>query len=47
MPTDLGTTMKGYIDLAHYKKSVGDLILDKLLTHPNSQKLQTTILAIS
>jgi hypothetical protein len=40
--TDLGTTMKGYIDLAHYKKSVGDLILDKLLTHPNSQKITNT-----
>ncbi len=39
LSTDLGKTMQGYIDVSHYKKSVGDVILDKLLTHPNSQKI--------
>ena len=39
LSTDIGKTMQGYIDVAHYKKSVGDVILDKLLTHPNSQKI--------
>ena len=31
--------MQGYIEVNHYKKSVGDVILDKLLTHPNTQKI--------
>jgi hypothetical protein len=39
LPTDLVKTMKGYVDLAHYKKRVGDLMLDKFLAHPNNQKI--------
>jgi hypothetical protein len=39
LSNDFGETMQGYIDLAHYKKSVGDLILGKLLTHLNSQEI--------
>ena len=39
LSTDIGKTMQGYIEVNHYKKSVGDVILDKLLTHPNTQKI--------
>ena len=39
LSTDLEKAMQGYFEVSHYKKSVGDIILDKVLTHPNSQKI--------